>query len=152
MSLLNCADVGLIVHSSNFHVVWCMSTCRDAVFFCCYIIIYNKSYILSFILAAILVLIIKLVFISILNFFTYEHASSAFLHQLQLDENSISFLHHQLISLSASWILYLPSPSFVEVYLIWYKDLYCGLIGFDNLLSGRQALRFQRNTLPLSSR
>jgi hypothetical protein len=61
-------------------------------------------------------------------------------------------LHHQLFPLSASWILYLPSPSFVEVYMIWGKDLCCGLIFFDNLLPGRRALRFQRNTLPPSSR
>jgi hypothetical protein len=94
----------------NFRAVWCMSTCRDAVFYC-YMIIYNKGYILNFILAAILVLIIKLVFISILNFFPYEHASCTFLHQLQLDEK------HKLFATSTYFHLcflnFVPSVPFL---------------------------------------
>jgi len=72
----------------------------------------TKVTFLSFILAAVLVLTIKQVFISILNFFPYEHhTNSTFLHQLQLDENSISFLHHQLISLC--FLHFVPSIPFL---------------------------------------
>jgi hypothetical protein len=82
--LLNCADIGLIVLSSNFKISILFDVCPliQMLFFVVISLFITVVTFLSFILAAILVLIIKLAFISILNFFAYVHASSAFFHQL----------------------------------------------------------------------